>query len=152
PCRRVGGAGGLAPVLLADAAQGAHLLGGKLAAGDPAPHQEERVLDLGVLRRPGLATADPRAALRVQAPPAEPAAQVLRVDGAKALVRVAGEDPLADVEPVVVFLESFGRVQRLKMAKRPLALATMGPGWHASFPSAAREAAPQAGTSGAGRG
>src|SRR5262249_50689398 len=139
------------PVLLADARHGAQLLGRKLAARDPDSHHEERVLDLGVLQRSGLAAPDPGPALGVQAPPAEPAAQVLRVDGLEALVRVAGKDALTDVEPVVVFLESFGRVQRLKMAKRPLAMATMGPGWHDSFPSAAREAAPQAGTSGARR-
>src|SRR5690242_6764 len=113
-------------------------------------HHEERVFDLGILQRPGLAAPDSRAALGVQAPPAEPAAQVLWVDGAEALVRVAGEDPVTDVEPVVVLLESFGRVQRLTMARRPLALAAMGPGWHVSIPSAARGAAPQAGASGTG--
>src|SRR5262249_2267059 len=138
-------------VLLADAGHGAQLLGRELAARDPDSHHEERVLDLGVLQRSGLAASDPGTALGVQAPPAEPAAQVLRVDGLEALVRVAGEDPLTDVEPVIVFLEAFGRVQRLKLAKRPLALATKGPGWHVSFPSAASEAAPQAGAIGAGR-
>src|SRR5262249_60934249 len=99
-----------------------------------------------------LAAPDPRAALGVQAPAAEPAAQVLWVDGVETLVRVAGEDPVADVEPVVVLLESFGRVQRLKMARRPLALAAMGPGSHVSIPSAAREAAPREGTGGTGGG
>src|SRR5215472_11243881 len=80
----VGDVGEVAPVLLADTGHGAQLLGGKLAARNPDPHHEVRVLDLGVLKRPGLAAPDPRTALGVQAPPAEPAAQVLWVDGIEA--------------------------------------------------------------------
>ena len=129
----VGDVGQVPPVLLGDARHRAQLLRGELPARDADADHEELVLDLGVLQRPGLAPADPRAALGVQAPPAEPAAQVERVDRVETLVGVAGEDPLADVEPVVVFLELFGRVQRLEMAKRPLALAAMGPGWHGCF-------------------
>src|SRR5262249_56970683 len=144
--------GKVARGLFADAGHGAQLCGRKVAARDSDSHHEERVLDLGVVQCPGLAAPDPRAPLGVQAPPAEPAAQVLRVDGVEALVRVAGEDPVTDVEPVVVLLESFGRVQRLKLAKRPLALAAMGPGWRGSIPSAAREAAPREGTGGTGGG
>ena len=80
----VGDVGEVAAVLLGDARHGAQLLGGQLPAGDADPHHEVGVLDLGVLERAGLAAADAGAALGVQAPPAEPAAQVGRVDRVEA--------------------------------------------------------------------
>ena len=109
----VGDVGQVLAELLGDAADGARLVGGQLTARDANPHHEVRVLDLGVLEGTGLAAADAGLALRVQAPPAEPATQVARVDGVEAQVGVAVQDAIADVQPVVVLLESLGGVKRL---------------------------------------
>ena len=65
----------------------------------------------------------PGLALGVEAPPAEPAAQVLRVDGGEAAVRVDVLDPGPDVERVVVLLDPLVGVERLAVAERPLTLA-----------------------------
>ena len=65
----------------------------------------------------------PGLALGVEAPPAEPAAQVGRVDGGEAAVRVDVLDPGADVERVVVLLRALVGVERLAVAERPLPLA-----------------------------
>src|SRR5262249_57304703 len=111
---RPGGYGGEgAAVLLGDSGHRAQLRGGQLPAGDAHAHHEVRRLDVGVVERAGLAAPDAGAALGVQAPPPEPAAQVGWVDRAEPQVSVPVDDPIADVQPVVVFLETFGRVQRL---------------------------------------
>src|SRR6266436_9886120 len=72
--------------------------------------------------------------LRVQPVPAESAAQVSRVDGVEAVLGVDVDDPLADVEPVVVALVFLVLVERLTVAERPLAFAAfaLGPScdWH----------------------
>ena len=81
----VGDVGEVAAVLLGDPGDRAQLVGAQLAARDTHPHHEVGVLDLGVLERAGLAAADAGAPLGVQAPPAEPAAQVGRVDRVEAL-------------------------------------------------------------------
>src|SRR5215472_5087575 len=94
--------------------------GGQLPARDAHAHHEVGRLDLGVLKRARLAAADAGAALGVQAPPAEPAPQVGRVDRAEPQVGVPVDDARADVQPVVVFLEALGRVQRLAVAEGPL--------------------------------
>ena len=65
----------------------------------------------------------PGLALGVEAPPAEPAAQVGGVDRGEAAVRVDVLDPGPDVERVVVLLGPLVGVERLAVAERPLALA-----------------------------
>src|SRR5262249_3979231 len=105
--------------------------------GDAHAHHEVRRFDVGVVERAGLAAPDAGAALGVQAPPPEPAAQVGWVDRAEPQVSVPVDDPIADGQPVVVFLETVGRVQRLVVAKGPLALAPAGSRWHVAGPSAA---------------
>src|SRR5207342_3568381 len=129
--------GEVAAVLLGDSRHRAQLLGGQLPAGDAHPHHEVGRLDVGVLERARLAATDAGAALGVQAPPAEPAAQVGWVDRVETQVGVPVDDPLTDVQPVVVLLEALSRVQRLTVAQGPLALATPGSGWHVAGPSAA---------------
>ncbi len=89
---------------------------------------EELVVELLGLQGAGLAAVEPGLALRVEAPPAEPAAQVAAVDGGEAAVGVDVLDPRADVERVVVLLGLLVGVQRLAVAERPLALAALGPG------------------------
>ena len=54
------------------------------AAVDADPHHEVLVVELLGLQRAGLAAVEPRLALGVEAPPAEPAAQVAAVDGGEA--------------------------------------------------------------------
>ncbi len=98
--------------LVSDAAVAAH------------PHHEVLGLeDVGVLvAGPGAVVA--LLALRVQAHPAHPAAQILLVDAVEALLGVDVEDAGAHVQRVVVLLELLIRVERLAVAERPLALAT----------------------------
>ena len=69
--------------------------GGQLPAVDPDPHHEVLVLELLRLQDRGAAAVDAGRALGVQAPPAEPAAQVARVDAVEAGVAVAVLDPRA---------------------------------------------------------
>ena len=87
---------------------------------------EELVVELLLLEHRGLAAVEARGALRVEAHPAEPAAQVGRVDGGEAALGVDVQDPGADVERVVVLLGLLVLVQRLGVAERPLALAALG--------------------------
>ena len=122
--------GQVAAVLLGNTGDRPQLVGFQLAARDPHPHHEVRVLDLGVLERTGLAAADAGLALGVQAPPAESASQVGRVNGVEPELGVAVQDAIADVQPVVVLLESLCWVKRLMVAESPLALAAMRLGWH----------------------
>ena len=69
-----------------------------------------------------LPPSKPRGALGVEPPPAEPAAQVGRVDRGEAALGVDVLDPGPHVERVVVLLELLVGVQRLAVAERPLAL------------------------------
>ena len=99
------------------------LLGRQLAAVDADPQHEVLVVELVRLEHGGPAAVDPGLALGVQTPPAEPAAQVRRVDRGEAAARVDVLDPGADVERVVVLLGLLVGVERLAVAERPLALA-----------------------------
>ena len=126
----VGDVGDVAAVLLGDAADRAQLARAELAARNADPHHEVAVLDLLVFEHAGLAARDAWPALGVQAPPAEPAAQVGRVDRLEAGVGVPGDDPVPDVQAGVVLLESLGRVQRLEMVQGPLTLAALRCGSH----------------------
>src|SRR5262249_26239336 len=116
-----------------DSGHGPQLLRGELPAGDADPHHEEAVLDLGVLEGAGPAALDAGPALGIQAPPAEPPAQVGRVDGREALLGVPVDDPVPDVQPGVVLLEALGWVERLEVAQGPLALAPPLRRWHADI-------------------
>src|SRR6516225_3797197 len=58
---------------------------GQLAAVDPDPQHEVPVIEFLRLQHRGLAAVDAGSALRVQPVPAEPAAQVSRVDGVEAV-------------------------------------------------------------------
>src|SRR5262249_36060722 len=121
----VGDIGEVAAVFLGDLGDRAQLRCGQLSARDPDPHHEVGVLDVGVLERARLSARDPGTPLRVQAPPAESSAQVGGVDGVEAGVGVPIDDAIPDVEPGVVLLKAFGGIQRLEVAKGPLALAAL---------------------------
>jgi hypothetical protein len=86
---------------------------------------EVAVIELLGLERGGLPAIDARPALRVQAEPAEPSPEVGGIDGVETLPGVDVDDPLADVEPVIVLLVFLVLVQRLAVSERPLALATV---------------------------
>ena len=122
----VGEVGGPAGVPRRDHADRADLVGGEDAAVDPDPQHEELVLELVRLERRGLAAVDPRLALGVEAPPAEPAAQVVRVDAGEARTGVDRLDPVPHVEAVVGGLERLVVVEGLDLAERPLALGSRG--------------------------
>src|SRR5215472_6833351 len=115
----------VAAVLLRDPCDGSQLTRRELPARDADPHHEVRVLDVGVIKGSGLAARYSWPTLRVQPPPAKSAAQVGRVDRSEPRKRVPVDYPLPDVEPWIVLLETFGRVQRLVVTHGPLALAAL---------------------------
>jgi hypothetical protein len=133
PVRDVGGAPGVVAGHLAD---DPGLLGGEGAAVDPDAEHEVLVLELVRLERGGLAAVDPGLALGVEAPPAEPAVQVVAADRGEPLLAVDVLDAGPHVEGVVLLLEALVGVERLGLAEGPLALAphlrcapgTIGPG------------------------
>src|SRR4029077_1947947 len=110
------------------------LVVGQPAAVNADAQHEVAVVELLWLKHRGLAAVDAGSALRVQPVPAEPAAQVSRVDGVEAVFGVDVDDPLADVEPVVVALVVIVLVERRAIAERALAFAafTLGSScdWH----------------------
>ncbi len=134
----VGDVRGAAGVPAGDVSDRAQLPVVELAAVDPDPQHEVAVVEFLRLEHRGLAAIDAGPALGVQPVPAETAAQVGRVDGVEAVLGIDVEDPLPDVEPVVVPLVLLVLVQRLAVAEGPLALAPLssclGPGrgrdWH----------------------
>ena len=116
--------GGVAGELGGDLAQRAQRGVGQRPAVAAHPHHEVLGLeDVGVLvAGPGAVVA--LLALRVQAHPAHPAAQILLVDAVEALLGVDVDDAGAHVQRVVVLLELLVGVERLAIAELPLALAT----------------------------
>ena len=121
----VGDVGGAAGEVGADAAERAQLGGvEQLAVAAHAQH-EELVVELLLLEHRGLAAVEAGGALRVEAHPAEPAAQVGGVDRGEAPLGVDVQDARADVERVVVLLGLLVLVQRLGVAECPLALAAL---------------------------
>ena len=76
----VGDVGGVPGVLLADLAERPHRGGGQQPAVGADPHHEELVVELLLLEHRGLAAVEAGGALGVEPHPAEPAAQVGRVD------------------------------------------------------------------------
>ena len=119
---------GVARVGLADLTEGAQLLRGERAAVEPDTQHEVAVVELLGLQHRGAAAVDPGAALRVEAPPAHPAAQVGRVDRVEPALAVDVLDPGADVQPVVVLLGALVRVERLAVAELPLAFTALALG------------------------
>ncbi|MCY1241022.1 hypothetical protein D9M72_539020 [compost metagenome] len=105
-----------------DVADHAQLLGGERTAVDPNPEHEVLFLKLVRLQRGGLAAVDPGLALRVEAPPAEAAVQVLAGDGVEAVLGVDGLDTLTDVEAVVLLLPGFVGVERRGAVNLPLSV------------------------------
>src|SRR5439155_26433595 len=118
----VGDVRGAAGVQARDVADDAQLVVGQLAAVDADPQHEVAVVELLRLEHRGLAAVDAGPALRVQPVPAHTAAQVSRVDGVEAVLRIDVDDALADIEPVVVALVFLVLVERLAVAECPLAL------------------------------
>ena len=119
----VGDVGGAAGEVDRDLADHAQLLAGQGAAVDADAEHEVLVVELVRLERRGLAAVDAGLALGVEAVPAEPAAQVARVDRGEAAVGVDVLDARPHVQRVVVLLGLLVRVERLAVAERPLALA-----------------------------
>ena len=89
-------------------------------------HHEVAVVELLLLELRGLAAVEAGRALRVEAHPAEAAAQVGRVDRVEAAAGVDVEDAVPHVERVVVLLGLLVLVQRLGVAERPLTLGALG--------------------------
>ncbi len=106
-----------------DVGHGAQLLGAQLTAVDTDPQHEVPVVQLLRLQRGGLPAVDALPALGVQAEPAEPSAQVSGVDRVEPALGVDIDDPVADVQAIVVLLEFLVLVQGLVVAKRPLPVA-----------------------------
>ena len=112
---------------LADLAERAHAS----AASSSAPSERTRIMKYSSSSSSSssiavLPPSKPGRALGVEAHPAEPAAQVGGVDRVEAALGVDVEDPVPDVERVVVLLGLLVLVQRLAVAERPLALAALG--------------------------
>ena len=135
----VGDVGGAAGEPAGDVADDVQLLAGQLAAVNPDAEHEVAVVQLLGLQDRGLAAVDARLALGVQAEPAEPATQIGRVDRIEAALGVDVDDPLTDVQPVVVLLVFLVLVERLAVAERPLTFAAGATGrslsgarWHAA--------------------
>ena len=105
-----------------DAGDDAQLLGGQLAAVDADAQHEELVLELVRLEGRGAAAVDAGLALRVEAPHAEAAVQVGRVDRGEAALRVDLLDALADGEAVVDLLPLLVAVERSGAVDLPLAV------------------------------
>ena len=119
----VGDVGGVAGELGGDLRHGAQLLEVERTAVAADPQHEVAVFDdVDVLvTGPGAVVA--LFALGIQAPPAEPAAQVGLVDAVEAARGVDVLDAFPHVEREIVLLGLFVGVERLAIAERPLAFA-----------------------------
>ena len=109
-----------------DVGEDAQLAQGQGAAVEADPEHEVLVGQLGVVELGGAAAVDPRLALGVQAPPAEPAAEVLRRDGGEALPGVDLLDALPDVEAAVLLLPLLVGVERGAAVDGPLTVGAAG--------------------------
>ncbi len=119
----VGQVGGVAGVTSGHVGDGAQLGDVELAAVDADAEHEVFVVQLVRLEDGGAAAVDAGLALGVEAEPAEPTTEILRVDARESAVRVDVLDTQARVQPVVVALHALVGVQRLAVTKCPLALA-----------------------------
>ena len=127
----VGDVGDVAPEPLARPGDRAELVARQPAAVDADPHHEELVLELLGFGRARPLAGDALLALRVEAVPPHPRAEVLLADRAEPARREDPIDALAHVQAVVVLLDLLGRVERLVIAQPPLPLAALagGPRW-----------------------
>ena len=116
----VGEVGGVAAELGRDAGDDAQLLGGELAAVDADAQHEVLVLELVRLEGRGAAAVDAGLALRVEAPHAEAAVQVGRVDRGEPALGVDVLDALAHGEAVVDLLPLLVAVERGRAVDLPL--------------------------------
>src|SRR5699024_2315183 len=123
----VGDVRGVAAVVTGDLGDRAQLGDRQLAAVDTHSHHEVAVVEFLGPQDGGLSTVDARGALGVQTEPAEASTQVGRVDGVEPGLGVDVDDPIADVEPVVVLLVLLVLVQRLAVAEGPLAISATTP-------------------------
>jgi hypothetical protein len=119
----VSGVAGVGRRDLAERTQGRAVEDGTVGAH---AHHEEPVVELLLLELGGLAAVEARGALRVEAHPAEAAAQVGRVDRVEAAAGVGVEDAVPHVERVVVLLGLLVLVERLGVAERPLTFGALG--------------------------
>src|SRR5690606_18554151 len=119
----VGDVRGVTRELAGDLSDGAQLLEVELTAVDADTQHEVGVLELLRLEGGGAPAVDAGLALGIEAPPAEPTTQVLRVDAVEAGVRVDALDPGSNVERVVVLLHPLVRVERFELGEGPLSLA-----------------------------
>jgi hypothetical protein len=124
----VGDVGHVAAVLGGDLADDPQLLVGEAAAVDADAQHEVRRLELLGLQHGRLAAGDALRPLRVQAVPAEAAAQVAAVDRVEPALSVDVDDPLLDGQRVAVLLGLLVLVERLAVAERPLALSAPSAG------------------------
>ena len=108
-----------------DVGDGPQLGDVELAAVAADAQHEVLVVELVRLQDGRTAAVDARLALGVEPPPAEPPAQVGRVDRGEPAVGVDVLDPGAHVQAVVVLLDPLVGVQRLEVAQRPLTLAAL---------------------------
>ena len=100
----VGQVGGVAAEFGRDAGDDAQLLGGQLAAVDADAQHEVLVFELVRLEGRGAAAVDAGLALRVEAPHAEAAVQIGRVDRGEAALRVDVLDAIAHTQAVIDLL------------------------------------------------
>ena len=124
----VGDVSGAASEVGGDAAEHPELVRAEQGTVGADAQHEVLVVELLRLEGTGLAAVQSGLALRVEAPPAEPAAQVAAVDRGEPALRVDVLDARPHVERVVVLLGLLVLVQRLAVAERPLALAALGAG------------------------
>ncbi len=129
----VGDVGDVPAELGGDVRDRRELLAGQRPAVDPYAQHEVAVLELLRLQHRGPPPGDARGALGVEPEPAEPVAQVGRVDAVEPGVLVPVDDALLGVEAVVVPLDPFVLVERLTVAEGPLALAALGRHGRVSF-------------------
>ncbi len=127
----VGDVGDVASEPLARPGDRAELVARQPAAVDADPHHEELVLELLGFRRARPLTGDALLALRVEAVPSHPRAEVLLADRSEPARSEDPIDALAHVQAIVVLLDLLGRVERLVVAQPPLPLAAFagGPRW-----------------------
>ena len=117
-----------------DVGHHAQLRAGHRTAVAAYPEHEEFVIEFFRRQAGRLAAGDSRAALGVQAPPTQPAPQVVFRDRRETVAGVDLFDSGTHVQPAVGGLEDFVGIQRLARPQRPLALVSwcagrLGPPW-----------------------
>ena len=119
----VGDVGGVPRELGGNLAERAQRRGGQCPAVAAHPHHEVLGLEQIEVLVAGPAAVVTLFTLGVEPHPAHAATQVVLVDAVEAGFGVVIEDSVAHIERVVILLELLVGVQRLAVAKRPLAFA-----------------------------